>query len=128
MEEVERAKEAAAQPPPATTIFGKIIDGSIPAKIIYRDDKCLAFHDVNPQAPVHFLVIPIKPITMLETAEAVDQELLGHLMLVAKKVAADLNLQRGYRLVINNGEEGCQSVFHLHIHVLGGRQLGWPPG
>lgn len=128
MEEVERAKEAAAHPAPATTIFGKIIDGSIPAKIIYRDNKCLAFHDVNPQAPVHFLVIPIKPITMLETAEAADQELLGHLMLVAKKVAADLNLQRGYRLVINNGEEGCQSVFHLHIHVLGGRQLGWPPG
>ena len=74
MDEVERAKEAAAQPPPATTIFGKIIDGSIPAKIIYRDEKCLAFHDVSPQAPVHFLVIPIKPITMLEKAEAEDQQ------------------------------------------------------
>ncbi|EFX73000.1 hypothetical protein DAPPUDRAFT_215690 [Daphnia pulex] len=128
MDEVERAKEAAAQPTPATTIFGKIIDGSIPAKIIYRDEKCLAFHDVSPQAPVHFLVIPIKPITMLEKAEADDLELLGHLMLTAKKVAADLNLNKGYRLVVNNGEEGCQSVFHLHIHVLGGRQLGWPPG
>ncbi|XP_046459186.1 adenosine 5'-monophosphoramidase HINT1-like [Daphnia pulex] len=128
MDEVERAKEAAAQPAPAITIFGKIIDGSITAKIIYRDEKCLAFHDVNPQAPVHFLVIPIKPITMLEKAEADDLELLGHLMLTAKKVAADLNLNKGYRLVVNNGEEGCQSVFHLHIHVLGGRQLGWPPG
>ena len=74
MDEVERAKEAAAQPAPATTIFGKIIDGSIPAKIIYRDEKCLAFHDVSPQAPIHFLVIPIKPITMLEKAEADDLE------------------------------------------------------
>jgi histidine triad (HIT) family protein len=102
------------------TIFSKIIDGSIPAKIIYRDDKCLAFHDVSPQAPVHFLVIPIKPITMLEKAEVEDQEvliiflfpikavfvqsslllsqLLGHLMLVAKKVAANLKLEKGYRL------------------------------
>ena len=74
MDEVERAKEAAAHPAPATTIFGKIIDGSIPAKIIYRDEKCLAFHDVSPQAPIHFLVIPIKPITMLEKAEADDLE------------------------------------------------------
>lgn len=102
------------------TIFSKIIDGSIPAKIIYRDDKCLAFHDVSPQAPVHFLVIPIKPITMLEKAEVEDQEvliiflfpikavfvlsssllsqLLGHLVLVAKKVAANLKLEKGYRL------------------------------
>lgn len=78
MDEVERAKEAAAQPVPATTIFGKIIDGSIPAKIIYRDEKCLAFHDVNPQAPVHFLVIPIKPLTMLEKAEADDLEVHPH--------------------------------------------------
>ena len=76
----------------------QIIDGSIPAKIIYRDEHCLAFHDVNPQAPVHFLVIPIKPIDMLENAGDEDQQLLGHLMLVAKKVAADLNLAKGYRL------------------------------
>lgn len=87
MEEVEKAKEAAAQPPPATTIFGKIIDGSIPAKIIYRDEKCLAFHDVSPQAPVHFLVIPIKPVTMLEKAEAEDQEVCY--MLITLAVGSD---------------------------------------
>ncbi|EFX66738.1 hypothetical protein DAPPUDRAFT_331763 [Daphnia pulex] len=127
--EVDLAKRAANNSALTTpTIFSKIIDGSIPAKIIYRDDKCLAFHDVSPQAPVHFLVIPIKPITMLEKAEVEDQELLGHLMLVAKKVAANLKLEKGYRLVVNNGQEGCQSVYHLHLHILGGRQMNWPPG
>lgn len=126
--EVDLAKKAANKKVLAPTIFSKIIDGSIPAKIIYRDDVCLAFHDITPQAPVHFLVIPIKPITMLETAEAEDQELLGHLLLIAKKVAANLKLEKGYRLVINNGEEGSQSVYHLHVHILGGRQMGWPPG
>ncbi|KAI9559388.1 hypothetical protein GHT06_016177 [Daphnia sinensis] len=126
--EVDLAKKAAKEKVLAPTIFSKIIDGSIPAKIIYRDDMCLAFHDITPQAPVHFLVIPIKPITMLEKAEAEDQGLLGHLLLVAKKVAASLKLEKGYRLVINNGEEGSQSVYHLHVHILGGRQMGWPPG
>ncbi|XP_057369428.1 adenosine 5'-monophosphoramidase HINT1-like [Daphnia carinata] len=126
--EVDLAKQAANKKVSEPTIFSKIIDGSIPAKIIYRDDMCLAFHDITPQAPVHFLVIPIKPITMLEKAEAEDQGLLGHLLLVAKKVAADLKLEKGYRLVINNGEEGSQSVYHLHVHILGGRQMGWPPG
>lgn len=123
--EVDLAKRAANNPALTTpTIFSKIIDGSIPAKIIYRDDKCLAFHDVSPQAPVHFLVIPIKPITMLEKAEVEDQEvliiflfpikavfvlsssllsqLLGHLVLVAKKVAANLKLEKGYRLGSSN--------------------------
>lgn len=95
--EVDLAKEAAAGAK-KETIFSKILDGSIPAKIIYRDDHCLAFHDVNPQAPVHFLVIPVKPIDMLQNAADHDQQLLGHLLLVAKKVADQQNLANGYRL------------------------------
>jgi len=110
------------------TIFDKILDGSIPATFIHQDDKCVAFNDVAPQAPVHFLVIPRKRISMIEKAEDSDGDLLGHLMLTARKVAAEQGLDKGYRLVINNGVEGCQSVYHLHIHVLGGRQLNWPPG
>uniref|UniRef100_A0A6B0UXR6 Putative zinc-binding protein of the histidine triad hit family n=1 Tax=Ixodes ricinus TaxID=34613 RepID=A0A6B0UXR6_IXORI len=110
------------------TIFSKILDKSIPADIIYEDDKCLAFRDVNPQAKVHFLVIPRKHIPMLDHAGPEDTELLGHLLLVSKKVAAQEKLQDGYRLVINNGKDGCQSVYHLHVHVIGGRQMGWPPG
>jgi len=111
-----------------TTIFDKILDGSIPATFIHQDDKCVAFNDVAPQAPVHFLVIPRKRIAMIEKAEDGDGELLGHLMLTARKVAKEQGLEKGYRVVINNGVEGCQSVYHLHIHVLGGRQLNWPPG
>uniref|UniRef100_T1JDM9 HIT domain-containing protein n=1 Tax=Strigamia maritima TaxID=126957 RepID=T1JDM9_STRMM len=110
------------------TIFSKILDKSIPATIIYDDNKCIAFMDVTPQAPVHFLVIPRRNIPMISLAEDGDKDLLGHLMLVAKKVAEEQKLDKGYRLVINNGEHGCQSVYHLHIHVIGGRQLGWPPG
>merc|ERR1712080_706763 len=111
-----------------TTIFDKILDGSIPATFIHQDDKCAAFNDVAPQAPVHFLVIPRKRISMIEKAEDGDGDLLGHLMLTARKVAKEQGLEKGYRVVINNGVEGCQSVYHLHIHVLGGRQLTWPPG
>jgi len=125
--EVEKAISA-SKAPAQETIFSKIIDGSIPAKIIYRDEKCLAFHDVSPQAPVHFLVIPIKPIPTLDDASEDDEQLLGHLLYTAKKVAKEQNLSNGYRLVINNGADGAQSVFHLHIHVLGGRQMQWPPG
>lgn len=110
------------------TIFDKILDGSIPATFIHQDDKCVAFNDVAPQAPVHFLVIPRKRINMIENAEEADGELLGHLMLTARKVAREQGLDKGYRVVINNGVEGCQSVYHLHVHVLGGRQLNWPPG
>jgi len=110
------------------TIFDKILDGSIPATFIHQDDKCVAFNDVAPQAPVHFLVIPRKRIDMIENAEEADGELLGHLMLTARKVAREQGLDKGYRVVINNGVEGCQSVYHLHVHVLGGRQLNWPPG
>lgn len=127
-DEVENAKKAAAsnsskQP----TIFGKIIQKEIPAKILFEDEKCLAFHDVAPQAPVHFLVIPKERIDMIENATIDDQKILGHIM----RVAGQLGKQQapdGFRLVVNNGIAGCQSVYHLHIHVLGGRQLKWPPG
>ncbi|KAK6022039.1 histidine triad domain protein [Ostertagia ostertagi] len=125
MSEVEKAQTAVRE---KDTIFGKIIRKEIPAKIIFEDDEVLAFHDVSPQAPVHFLVIPKKRIAMLQEAEDTDQALLGKLMLTAAKVARELGLENGYRVVVNNGPDGCQSVFHLHLHVLGGRQLGWPPG
>ncbi|CAG0892827.1 unnamed protein product [Darwinula stevensoni] len=115
--EVEKAKSA--QRPSGLTLFSRIIDGSIPADIIYKDEQCIAFRDVNPQAPVHFLVVPKKVIPMLEEAHDEDQQLLGHLILVAKKVAAQEGLKDGFRLVINNGRQGCQSVFHLHLHVMG---------
>lgn len=110
------------------TIFSKILNGEIPADIIFEDDKCLAFRDVNPQAPVHFLVIPRKHITMLSETKDSDSNLLGHLLAVARKVAEQEKLQNGFRVVINNGKDGCQSVYHLHVHVLGGRQMDWPPG
>lgn len=110
------------------TIFKKIIDGELPAKIVYDDEHCLAFQDVNPQAPTHFLVIPRKEIPSLADAIKEDQELLGHLLLVADKVARQEGLAEGYRTVINIGENGGQTVPHLHIHVLGGRRLTWPPG
>lgn len=113
---------------PADTVFGRIIRGEIPARIVHDDDLCLAFHDVSPQAPVHVLVIPRKPIPSLQEAEAADRDLLGHLVLVATRLARDLRLDRGYRLVVNCGPDGGQSVNHLHVHLLGGRQLGWPPG
>jgi len=110
------------------TIFGKIIRREIPADIIYEDELCLAFRDVAPQAPVHILVIPKKPIPQLEVAESIDHALLGHLLLTVKRVAAQVGLTTGYRVVINNGADGGQTVHHLHLHILGGRQLHWPPG
>lgn len=127
---VNMSEEAAAQAgrPTGPTIFDKILDGTIPASFIHEDDKCVAFKDVNPQAPVHFLVIPRKRIAMLEEADDDDGAILGHLMLTARKVAKEQGLAKGYRVVINNGVEGAQSVYHLHIHVLGGRQMSWPPG
>jgi histidine triad (HIT) family protein len=109
------------------TIFSKIIKREIPATIIYEDDLALAFRDVNPQAPVHFLVIPKKAIVKLSEATIEDQSLLGHLLIVASKVAAQEGLE-DFRLVTNNGAAAGQSVFHLHLHVLGGRALDWPPG
>nr|BAN21116.1 protein kinase C inhibitor, putative [Riptortus pedestris] len=124
-DEVTKAQGAA---PGGDTIFGKILRKEIPAKIIYEDDKCMAFHDVNPQAPTHFLVIPRKPISRLSEADDGDTELLGHLMVKAKQIAKDVGLTNGFRLVVNDGKDGAQSVYHLHIHVLGGRQMQWPPG
>ncbi|XP_032675595.1 histidine triad nucleotide-binding protein 1 [Odontomachus brunneus] len=123
--EVEKAQSAA---PSGDTIFGKIIRKEIPCVFLYEDDKCVAFNDINPQAPVHFLVIPKKPIQQLSKAEDEDKDLLGHLMIVARTVAKQKDLKDGYRLVINDGKNGAQSVYHLHLHVLGGRQLHWPPG
>ncbi|KAE9551907.1 hypothetical protein FO519_004866 [Halicephalobus sp. NKZ332] len=124
-DEVNKAQTAV---PTEDTIFGKIIRKEIPANIIYEDEHVLAFHDVSPQAPVHFLVIPKKPINMLQNAASEDEALLGKLLLAARQVAKDQGLAEGYRVVVNNGKHGCQSVYHLHLHVLGGRQLGWPPG
>lgn len=112
----------------ANTIFKKIIDGEIPANIVYSDDQCLAFHDVKPQAPTHVLVIPRKEISSLAEAETGDAALLGHLFLVANRIAVDLGLKSGYRVVVNCGVDGGQTVDHLHVHLLGGRGLGWPPG
>nr|XP_033474459.1 histidine triad nucleotide-binding protein 2, mitochondrial isoform X1 [Epinephelus lanceolatus] len=128
-DEVRLAEEASKKyGSPAPTIFSKVIDKSIPADIIYEDDKCLAFRDVNPQAPVHFLVIPRVPIPRISEVKDDDTELLGHLLVVAKNVAKQESLKEGYRVVINDGKHGAQSVYHLHIHVLGGRQMKWPPG
>ena len=112
----------------ADTIFGRIIRCEIPARIVHDDDRCLAFHDVAPHAPVHVLVIPKKPIPSLAEASAEDADLFGHLMTVATEIARTLGLTGGYRLVVNCGPDGGQSVDHLHIHLLGGRPLGWPPG
>lgn len=111
-----------------TTLFKKIIDKKIPAKIIYEDELCLAFHDINPAAPTHILVIPkITEIDRLANAKKEHQSLLGHLLLTAKNIAHEHKLN-DYRLVLNNGEKAGQSVFHLHIHILGGREFSWPPG
>jgi histidine triad (HIT) family protein len=109
------------------TIFGRILNGEIPCQEVYSDAQCLAFRDVNPQAPVHVLVIPRKPIPSLAEAGPEDQELLGHLLLVAARVAG-LEGMTGWRTVINSGAEAGQTVFHLHVHVIGGRPMTWPPG
>lgn len=110
------------------TIFSKIIRREIPADIVYEDNLCLAFRDVNPQAPVHVLVIPKEPVAKLSDAEPENHALMGHLLLTVKRVAEQLELKNGYRVVINCGEDGGQTVNHLHLHILGGRSLGWPPG
>jgi histidine triad (HIT) family protein len=112
----------------AKTIFQKIIDKEIPAKIVYEDDRCLAFHDVAPQAPVHVLVIPKKPISSIAAIEDSDAPLIAHLWIVIRNLAGELNLAGGYRVVLNCGRDGGQSVDHLHFHLLGGRQMTWPPG
>ncbi|XP_070833203.1 adenosine 5'-monophosphoramidase HINT1 [Chaetodon trifascialis] len=123
----ETAKAQAATPG-GDTIFGKIIRKEIPAKFIYEDDQCVAFNDVSPQAPTHILVVPRKPIVQMSKVEDSDAALLGHLMIVAKKCAQEAGLTKGYRIVVNDGPDGGQSVYHIHIHVLGGRTMNWPPG
>jgi len=112
-----------------STIFSRIIAREIPARIAYEDDLCVAFYDVNPQAPVHFLVIPKKEIARVAEVAPEDEALLGHLIHVAQKVAKQEGLgEAGFRIVINNGRDGGETVPHLHVHVLGGRAMGWPPG
>ena len=112
-----------------SSIFSKIIAREIPARIAFEDNRCLAFHDINPQAPVHFLVIPKREIARVAETAADDEPLLGHLVFVAQSVARSLGLhETGFRIVINNGHDGGETVPHLHVHVLGGREMGWPPG
>jgi len=111
-----------------STLFKKIINREIPADIVYEDELSLAFKDINPQAPTHILIIPKKPIEKLSDANIEDQALLGHLMLVAGKIAEQLNLDNTFRIIINNGAGAGQSVFHLHLHLMSGRPLSWPPG
>jgi histidine triad (HIT) family protein len=111
------------------TIFKKIIDREIPAEIIYEDEYCLAFRDINPQAPTHVLVIPKQEIATLAGATTEDHPLMGHLLLKAAEIARTEGLEeKGYRVVINVGPHGGQEVYHLHLHVLGGRPMSWPPG
>ena len=110
------------------TLFEKIIQRKMPADIVFEDDQVLAFRDINPAAPTHVLVIPKKPISRIGAADAEDQSLIGHLMLKAAEIARELKLENGFRLVINNGPDGGESVPHLHCHILGGRALQWPPG
>lgn len=111
-----------------STLFSKIINKEIPAKIVYEDDLCLAFEDINPQAPVHVLLIPKSThLDRLSASQSSDSNLLGHLMFKAQEIAKKLHLT-DFRIVINNGELAGQTVFHLHIHILGGREFHWPPG
>jgi histidine triad (HIT) family protein len=110
------------------TIFSKIIRKEIPADIVYEDDLALAFRDIQPQAPVHILIIPKQSIVSLAEAKASDANLLGHLLFVVKQVADREGLDNGYRVVVNTGEDGGQTVSHLHLHLLGQRAMAWPPG
>ncbi|MCP4873269.1 MAG: histidine triad nucleotide-binding protein [Proteobacteria bacterium] len=112
-----------------STIFSKIIRKEIPADLVHEDDQCIAFRDINPQAPTHILIIPRKEIRNVAEMEDEDAPLLGHLLRVARDVAKDQGLaDGGYRLVVNNGAAAGQTVWHLHVHLLGGRALSWPPG
>jgi len=124
----ERKAQTAA--PQEVTLFDKIVSGAIPNDTVMETDRALAFRDINPQAPCHVLVIPKdrKGLSQLKYATPEHEALLGHLMYVASEVARKEKLAQGYRVVVNDGAHGCQSVYHLHLHVLGGRQLSWPPG
>jgi histidine triad (HIT) family protein len=110
------------------TLFERIIDREIPAKIEYEDERCIVIHDIQPQAPVHLLIIPKKPIPRLAAAVAADEAVLGHLLVVAGELAAKLKLEKGFRIVVNSGPDACESVPHVHVHLLAKRQMTWPPG
>ena len=110
------------------TIFKRIIDGEVPADVVYDDEYCLAFKDAAPQAPTHVLIIPKKEIPSLADLDADDQSLIGHIMLIIRQLANELGLSNGYRVITNCGDEGGQTVPHLHFHLMGGRPLSWPPG
>jgi histidine triad (HIT) family protein len=110
------------------TLFQKIMDGELDGEILYEDDKCAVLRDINPQAPTHVLIVPRKVIPSLDDLTEEDEALIGHLFVVAKKIAADEGLANGYRTVFNNGRGAHQEVDHIHLHLLGGRALGWPPG
>jgi histidine triad (HIT) family protein len=110
------------------TLFQKIMDREIDGEILYEDDECVVLRDINPQAPTHVLIVPRKPIPRLDDLTEEDEALVGHLFLVAKKIAADEGVTNGYRTVFNNGRDANQEVDHIHLHLLGGRTLGWPPG
>jgi histidine triad (HIT) family protein len=110
------------------TIFEKIINRDIPAEILFEDEVCIVIRDIEPQAPVHCLVIPKKKIERISLSKDSDQSTLGHLLLIARKTAFDEKLDSGFRIIINNGHEGGESVPHLHVHLMGGRQMKWPPG
>lgn len=110
------------------TVFQKIIDREIPAKIVYEDDLCIAFEDIKPQAPTHLIVIPKKPIASVDDVAEADEATVGHLFVAMRKIAERLGLAGGYRVVTNCGRDAGQEVMHLHFHLLGGRKLTWPPG
>jgi len=110
------------------TIFQKIIDREIPAKIEHEDEHCIVLHDIQPQAPVHLLIVPKQPIARVTESTVADEPILGHLIFVANLLAKKLHLAEGFRLVINNGPHACESVPHLHVHLLAKRQMTWPPG
>jgi len=110
------------------TLFERIVDREIPAKIEHEDERCIVIRDIQPEAPVHLLIIPKRVIARLEDASAADEAVLGHLLVVAARMAKQLNLGNGFRIVINNGPDACETVPHLHVHLLAGRQMGWPPG
>ena len=110
------------------TLFQKIADKEIPAKLVHEDAVCVAFHDIAPQAPTHVLIVPRKPISRVAEATAEDQATLGHLLLIAGQLSRELGLAKGFRIVINSGPDGGETVPHLHVHLLGGRALDWPPG
>lgn len=112
----------------AKTIFERIIDREIPARIEHEDEYCIVLHDIDPQAPVHLLIVPKQLIPRVTAADAADEPILGHLLIVAGNIAKKLRLTEGFRIVINNGPHACESVPHLHVHLLAGRQMTWPPG